>query len=173
MMQTPKACLLTLHGHRQVEFVGPYPMEGAKGVDSAVTRHTARLLRHVAQRPPPVNHTLLLRVAEGGGALEGALVEDGTEGDPGAAGAAASEAAAAAGETPAGAAGTGKQRGEAAVGSPPDAALDATAAALSAAAEPAAAADGAGADAATSSQPASPPPADEASEHLQAAEAPS
>jgi len=29
----------------QVEFSGPYPMEGGKGVESAVTRYVARLLR--------------------------------------------------------------------------------------------------------------------------------
>jgi hypothetical protein len=33
----------------RVEFSGPFPLEGAKGVESAVTRHVARLLRRAAE----------------------------------------------------------------------------------------------------------------------------
>lgn len=37
----------------KVEFTGPFPMEGAKGVESAVTRHVARLLRNAPKQEPP------------------------------------------------------------------------------------------------------------------------
>ena len=42
---------------RQVEFDGPYPLEGAKGVRSAATRHLARLVRHcpTPTHPMPLN----------------------------------------------------------------------------------------------------------------------
>lgn len=37
----------------QVEFSGPFPMEGAKGIHSAVTRHAARHLRKAPPQPRP------------------------------------------------------------------------------------------------------------------------
>lgn len=43
----------------RVEFAGPYPMDGAKGVDAVVTRYVARLLRRV-QPQRVANMTLAL-----------------------------------------------------------------------------------------------------------------
>ncbi|GBF93149.1 hypothetical protein Rsub_05880 [Raphidocelis subcapitata] len=56
----------------KVEFVGPYPMEGAKGVESAVTRHVARLLRHAPPQPrPPAKQGDARQRGRGGGGGSG------------------------------------------------------------------------------------------------------
>ncbi len=65
---------------QQVEFIGKYPMDGASGVHTTITRYVARICRHAPRGPSKAKPaTLVLRVKEDRSGLQGSL-SDGSAG---------------------------------------------------------------------------------------------